>query len=113
MKILKDGSANKDYDDVCQEPQHFARIAYNNDAWLYVYDYVGYEWDYMYEYEVYPVYGEYPQMMYDYEILNPFFEIYHITPIWINTNYTWGVFDEETGHWTGAIGQVKERFNKY
>ena len=25
---------------------------------------------------------------------------------WINCNYTWGIFDYETGKWTGAVGQV-------
>ena len=28
-------------------------------------------------------------------------------PNWINCNYTWGWFDDETGQWTGAVGQVK------
>ena len=43
---------------------------------------------------------------YDNEILSIFFQHYDIIVKWINCNYTWGVFDDETGKWTGAVGQV-------
>ena len=67
----------------------------------------------MIEYPVYPVTGEYDKIPWDYEILSSFFENYHITPTWINCYYTWGVFDEETGHWTGAVGKVTVIINIY
>ena len=43
---------------------------------------------------------------YDYEILSSFFENYHIIVTWIDCNFNFGLFDEETGHWTGAVGKV-------
>ena len=42
----------------------------------------------------------------DNEILSIFFEHYDIITKWINCNYTWGVYDDETGKWTGLVGQV-------
>ena len=44
----------------------------------------------------------------EYEILKSFFSKFNIKPTWINCNYTWGSFDDKTGHWTGAVGQVYE-----
>ena len=41
---------------------------------------------------------------YDFEILEVFFENKNIN--WINCNYTWGWYDDETGRWTGAVGKV-------
>ena len=41
-----------------------------------------------------------------------FFSNFKIKLTWINCNYTWGWFDDEAGHWTGAVGQV-EIINKY
>ena len=45
-------------------------------------------------------------IIWDYEILEIFFENNKIVPKWINCNYTWGTYDYETGKWTGAVGQV-------
>ena len=42
---------------------------------------------------------------YDFEILEVFFENKIIN--WINCNYTWGWYDDETEKWTGAVGKVK------
>ena len=94
---------NIKYKDICQEPSHNATIAYNYEPEYFEVDSDG---D-LVERPVEPITGEYDQIAFDYEILNPFFENYHITPTWIDCNYTWGWFDEETGHWTGAVGKVK------
>ena len=48
----------------------------------------------------------------DYEILKSFFQNNYINPTWIDCNYTWGWFDNETGHWTGAVGKVKKMIIK-
>ena len=40
------------------------------------------------------------------EILLKFFLNNNIIINWIDCNYTWGWFDDETGKWTGAIGKV-------
>ena len=42
----------------------------------------------------------------NYEILSIFFKNYNIIVKWINCNSTWGWYDDETGKWTGAVGQV-------
>ena len=47
-----------------------------------------------------------PAISMDSEILSIFFEHYDIITKWINCNYTFGVFDDETEKWTGAVGQV-------
>ena len=102
-------STKTNYQDICEKPQHNATIAYNNEPELFEVDEDGK----MNEFGVNPVTGEYDYMSYDYEILSSFFANYHITPTWIDCNYTWGVFDEETGHWTGAVGKVTVIINIY
>ena len=42
-----------------------------------------------------------------------FFKNHDIVPIWMNCHYTWGVYDEESGKWTGAVGKVTWDLNKY
>ena len=91
--ILNDGSANKEYKHICQEPQHYAMIAHNNAPHHFEIDIKGN----MVEYPLRPQTGL-TSISHNYEILKPFFENYNITPTWINCNYTWGWFDEETGH---------------
>ena len=102
LKILKDGRASKGYKDICQEQQHYATIAYNNYQSYFEVDNAGN----MIEYPLRLIAGIESKVSYDYEILSSFFDNYHITPTWINCNYIWGLFDEETGHWTGAVGKV-------
>ena len=50
---------------------------------------------------------QYGQYSHDYEILKSFFSKFNIKPTWINCNFTFGWFDYEAGHWTGAVGQVE------
>ena len=108
LKISQDGRANKEYKDICQKAQHKATVAYNNYATYFEID----DNDKMIEYPIQPRTGVRTTVSYDYEILSSFFEFYHITPTWINCNYNWGWFDEETGHWTGAVGKVVKWTNK-
>ena len=42
----------------------------------------------------------------NWEVLNKFFSVYNIEPIWLNCNYSWGWYDEEQGAWTGCMGKV-------
>ena len=49
---------------------------------------------------------QHPYVPRDWEILKIFFDNNNIQPTWINTHFTWGWFDEETGSWTGGVGQV-------
>ena len=63
--------------------------------------------EYPMDYYWYYIAHETGKLVHAFEILKTFFSNYHITPIWTNCNYTWGWLDEETGHWTGAVGQVQ------
>ena len=42
----------------------------------------------------------------DHEIINSFIFKYNVNASWTECNYTWGVFNETTGRWNGAVGQV-------
>ena len=93
---------NNKYKDICKEQQHIATIAYNNfPGWFEVK-----KDGTMVNYPPAPITGEHSELTYTHEILNTFFYNYHVTPNWINCNSTWGTFDDETGHWTGAVGKV-------
>ena len=61
----------------------------------------------MVEYPAYIIKGEHSYNPYDFEILEIFFKSYVIAVNWIDCNYTWGWYDDETGRWTGAVGKVK------
>ena len=45
--------------------------------------------------------------IYDYEILETFFRNHDIVPVWLNSHYSWGWYDDEAGRWTGAVGKVR------
>ena len=100
--ILKGGKGSLEYKDICQRPELSARIAYNNWPGFFELD----KNEQLVEYKVNPITGIRSNIPWEYEILSSFLSNYHITPIWINCNFTFGLFDEETGHWTGAVGQV-------
>ena len=58
------------------------------------------------EFPVLPMDGR-SYIAWDWEIIKPFININNLTPIWIDCNSTLGVFDEDTGTWTGAVGMVR------
>ena len=98
--MYDDGSVSSKvrYSDICKD-RFVANIAYvwseavvNNS---------------MVEYPPYIMEGEFPYIPYDYEIIGPFLFNYNIiVNKWIDCNDTYGIFDNETGKWTGAVGQV-------
>ena len=45
-------------------------------------------------------------------ILQTFFEKQNLTPSWTDCDYVWGGFNETTGLWTGALGEVIFRKKK-
>ena len=95
---------NIQYKDLCEE-EHHVRIAYNNMGGTFE---IGNFTNSMVEYPHYiSVIEELGYLPYDFEILGSFFSKFNIIPTWINCNYTWGWFDNEAGHWTGAVGQVE------
>ena len=50
--------------------------------------------------------GVFTSIPYPYEIFHPFFEKYNIIANWTDCNYTLGTYNNETGKYTGVIGQV-------
>ena len=110
MIIFKNGTTKDDlqYKDLCKE-EYEVRIAYNNEENFFGIDNIT---NTMIEYHHWSIMtAGISQLSVEYEILKSFFSKFNIKPTWINCNYTWGWFDE-TGHWTGAVGQV-EIMNKY
>ena len=59
------------------------------------------------EFPVGPVDGWYSQIPWEFEIINPFLDHYSLTPTWIYCEEISGIFDDETGAWTGAVGKVR------
>ena len=97
-------NGNLNYKELCKE-EHTVRIAHNNDPDLFEIDNIT---NTMVEYPYWwPIVNGWSEKSHEYVILKSFFANYNIKPTWINCNYTWRWFDEETGHWTGAVGQVK------
>ena len=110
MMIFKNGTAKDDlqYKDLCKE-EHEVRIAYNNDINFKIDNIT----NSMVEFPVWTsIIEEWGQISHEDAIIKSFFSKFNIKPTWINCNYTWGWFDNETEHWTGAVGQV-EIINKY
>ena len=105
LSLLHDATVRRDihYYDVCKVADSVT-IAYNN------YYQFGFEFDYktqsMLEIPMRPSNGRSSSIPYEWEIIKPFLDHYSLTPTWINCNFTWGVLDEETGTWTGAVGMV-------
>ena len=114
--MTKDGTEarNRKYQDVCpvtteavkpKKPK--IRVAYNNHPTLFR---VNSDANTMTEFplrETLYVAKQYPWISRDWEILKIFFENNNIEPVWINTNFTWGWYDDETKSWTGGVGQVR------
>ena len=82
-------------------------IAYNNHHKII---HVDSETQTMVEFPVRPVKGWYSYIPWDWEIIKAFLDHYNLTPTWIDCNFIWGVFDEETGTWNGAVGKVRHCF---
>ena len=98
----------KVWGDLCREKR--VNIAYNNYPGLFE---VNEDTGEMVRYPVKPVPGVYEYIPYDWEILETFFLNNDIIPVWINCHYTWGWYDEESGKWTGAVGQVRGIIKNY
>ena len=105
--MYNNGSVNNNirYEDLCVE-RFAVSVAYNHDTYWFEFEndsMINLREKYGLLQEVGASFGQYS---YDSEILSKFFMNYNILVNWINCNYTWGWFDDETGKWTGAVGQV-------
>ena len=47
------------------------------------------------------------------QILGTFFEKQNLTPFWTDCEQDWGGYNNETGLWTGAVGEVIKIFELY
>ena len=113
--MTKDGTEarNRKYQDACpvttevSEPKNEVRVAFNNDGVAF---HVFEDTNTMKEFPLWwSIYQseEHPYVPRNWEMLKVFFDNNNIEPTWINTHYTWGWYDEETGSWTGGVGQVR------
>ena len=113
--MTKDGTEarQRNYQDVCPvtivaaEPKkNEVRVAFNNEPKVFL---INNETNSMTEFPLQKTLylsEQTPYVSMDWEMLKVFFDNNNIKPVWINTFYTWGWYDEETGSWTGGVGQV-------
>ena len=96
-------SNNIRYQEICDIDNFVVNIAYN-----YVYYVFELSNDTMVEwYDYWGLINDVTQVPYDYEILKTFFKNYNIGIInWRDANGDWGLFNHETGNWTGIVGLV-------
>ena len=103
LLLLKNATVNRNlgFGEVCIEKH--VLVAYNNDnPWFEVSNITGEmvrypEWRIVY----------YVNVAWEWEIQAAFFKYNNITPHWINANYTWGLLDNTTNHWSGAVGLIE------
>ena len=107
--IQDNGSVSKNvkYKHVCKE-QFPVHVAYNYDYfWLEIEN--NKLVDTIAKYSIWThgwLVGRYSWIAMDWEILSIFFKNYNVIVKWINCNSTYGIIDDETGKWTGLVGQV-------
>ena len=105
LSLLHDATVRGDihYYDVCKVADSVT-IAFNNEYWNFEVDP---ETQTMVEYPVRPVNGWYSYIPKDWEIIKPFLDHYSLTPTWIDCDGISGIFDDDIGAWTGAVGKVR------
>ena len=114
--MTKDGSEGRHlkYQDYCpltieapdESKKHEITVAFNNVPLSF---HVFNDTNTMKEFSLWWTLSEsrqHPHVPLDWEILKVFFDTNNIEPTWIDCNYVWGLLDEQTGHWTGAVGKV-------
>ena len=104
LLLLKNATVNRNlgFDDVCVEKHVY--IAYNNEPPdIFEVNNVTGE---MVEYEVQHAVS-FNAVSYEFEIQAAFFKYNNIIPHWMNSNYTWGWYDNITNKWTGAVGKIE------
>ena len=105
LSLLQDATVCGDihFYDVCKVADSVT-IAYNNEPPTFEFDP---ETQTMVEFPVKPIYGWSSSIPLTWEIMKPFLDHYSLIPTWVDCEFTWGWFDEETGTWTGAVGKVR------
>ena len=105
LSLLNDATVSGDvhFYDVCKVADSVT-IAYNT---LWTWFELDFEWQAMEPFPVRPKKGEYTKIPRDWEIIKPFLDHYSLNATWVDCEFTQGVFDNNTGTWTGAVGKVK------
>ena len=104
---MNNGSVNKNvsFDELCKEKH--VNIASNNEDGIFNVDPdTG-------ELEKLPLtpYKGFSSITLEWEIQHDFHTQNNIVPHWSDNNGTWGLLDEDTGLWTGAVGMVTKKIN--
>ena len=109
LKMFINGSASNNirYPEICNIKNFAVNIAYYTQTGFFeVVNNTMVEW-----YDYWGLIHDMSQIPYDYEILKTFFQIYNIGIInWIDYSGTWGLFNHETGNWSGLVGQVNNYY---
>ena len=106
LLLLKNTTVEKNlgFNDVCKE-KHVS-VAYNNDWAFEVSDVTGKM--VRQPPNIAPRYLRINKVIaWEYEIQEAFFKSNNITPHWINCNYDWGLLNQTTGQWSGAVGLIQ------
>ena len=117
MRVNGEVDDGKVWGDLCREKR--VNIAYRNMDPFFWYDPVATQYYYhgrwVWSQGMWRYHGalteNYSFKSYQWEILQSFFDIHDIVPVWIPCD-TSSVYDEELGRWTGLVGQVRERETK-
>ena len=99
-------SKNVEYKSICTE-KFLIQIAYNNNGNLFGIRIINGKTYWLVQPILHGTWnGVISSITRDYEILYMFRKNYNVYVGLTNCNYTWGTYDDETGKWTGAVGQV-------
>ena len=102
--MYNNGSVSKNvkYQDICTIETIIVNISYFTlPGFFEIVNNSMYEW-----HDFYPLINDMSSKSYDFEILKIFIQHLKAKVNWIDCNFTRGLFDDETGQWTGATGMV-------
>ena len=103
LLLLKNATVNRNlgFDDVCRYKN--VVVAYNNEFPVFEVSQVTGE---MVKFQVRNYLHE-GSIAREWEIQATFFATNNINPKWINANFNWGILNDTTGQWSGAVGLIQ------
>ena len=103
LLLLKNATVNRNlgFDDVCRDKN--VVVAYNNEFPVFEVSQVTGE---MVKFQVRNYLHE-GSIAREWEIQATFFATHNINPKWINANFNWGILNDTTGQWSGAVGLIQ------
>ena len=106
--MYNDGSVSNNirYPEICNINTVVVNIVYVNTGFFEVVNDTMVEW-----YDYWGLKNEDSRIPYDFEIMKTFIQNNKIALInWRDCNGTYGIFDHDTGNWTGQVGQVNNYY---